>query len=277
MRDEKEKGSVPFSVTAMNLAGKRVLITGASSGIGRAAAQAFVAEGAVVLAVARSRDRLDSLAAELGGPARVATFVADVADGPAMEALARAVIAGHGVPDVIIANAGLGLDARFESTTDDDLLKVFEVNVFGVVRTIRPFLPGMIARGRGRILMVSSIVGKRGVPNYAAYSGSKFALHGMADALRPELQGTGVTVGIVCPSSTTTQFEDRKRRSGPPQIKVRVQKHSAESVARALCRMARGTRREIVLSAEGKLMNAMNRLAPGILDWILAKALVRKP
>ena len=135
----------------------------------------------------------------------------------------------------------------------------------------------MIARGRGRILIVSSVVGKRGVPNYSAYSGSKFALHGMADALRPELYGTGVTVGIVCPSSTTTQFADSKLRDGPPQVNVRVQKHSPESVARALCRMARGTRREIILSPEGKFMNGMNRLAPGILDWILAKVLVRKP
>ena len=125
-------------------------------------------------------------------------------------------------------------------------------------------------------MIVSSVVGKRGVPNYAAYSGSKFALHGMADALRPELHGTGVTVGIVCPSSTTSEFEDRKLRSGPPQVKVQVQRHSPESVARALVRMARGTRREIVLSPEAKLMNVMNRLAPGILDWILAKALVRK-
>jgi short-subunit dehydrogenase len=262
---------------AIDLSGRRVLITGASAGIGRAATKAFVDEGAIVLAVARSKDRLDALAAELGGPARVATFAADVADGPAMEALARAVLAGHGVPDVIVANAGIGLDARFAATTDDALRTVFEVNVFGVVRTIRPFLPGMIARGWGRILIVSSVVGKRGVPNYAAYSGSKFALHGMADALRPELQGTGVTVGIVCPSSTTTEFQDRILGEGPPQVKVRVQKHSAESVARALVRMARGTRREIVLSPEAKLMNVMNRLAPGITDWILAKVLVRKP
>jgi short-subunit dehydrogenase len=261
---------------ATDLRGKRVLITGASSGIGRAAAEAFAAEQSVVLAVARSKDRLDALAAKLGGPARMATFAADVADGPAMEALAKTILQTHGVPDVVIANAGIGMDARFEATTDDDLRKVFEVNVFGVVRTIRPFLPGMVARGSGRILIVSSVVGKRGIPNYSAYSGSKFALHGMAEALRPELHGTGVTVGIVCPSSTTTEFAERKLTSGPPQKNVRVQKHSAESVALALVRMARSTRRELILSPEGKLMNVVNRLAPGILDRILAKALVRK-
>jgi short-subunit dehydrogenase len=261
---------------ALDLSGRRVLITGASSGIGRAAAKAFIAEGAFVLAVARTKDRLDTLAAELGGPARVATYVGDVADGPGMEALSQRILAEQGVPDVVVANAGVGVDAHFVATTDDVWRTVFEVNVFGVVRTIRPFLPGMIARGSGRVLIVSSAVGKRGVPSYSAYSGSKFALHGMADALRPELAGTGVTVGIICPSSTTTEFEDRKFRAGPPQIHVRVQKHSAESVARAMVRMARGTRREIVLSPEAKLMNVLNRLAPGILDRILAKVLVGK-
>ena len=261
---------------AIDLAGRRVLITGASSGIGRAAAKAFVDEGAIVLAVARSKDRLDALAAELGGPARVAAFVADVTDGPGMEALSQRILAEQGVPDVIVANAGIGTDSRFVVTTDEVWRTVFEVNVFGVVRTIRPFLPRMLARGSGRILIVSSAVGKRGIPNYAAYSGSKFALHGMADALRPELAGSGVSVGIVCPSSTTTNFEERKLRAGPPQVKVRVQHHSAESVARALVRMARGTRREMILSPEAKLMNVMNRLAPGVLDWILAKVLIKK-
>lgn len=259
-----------------DLTGRRVLITGASAGIGRAAAKAFVEAGAVVLAVARSKDQLDALAVELGGPGHALAFVADVTDGPAMEALARAVLAEHGAPDVVIANAGIGMDARLEVTSDDALRAVFEVNVFGVVRTIRPFLPAMVARGSGRILIVSSAVGKRGVPNYAAYSASKFALHGMADALRPELHGTGVTVGVVCPSSTTTEFKKRILRAGPPQINVRVQHHSAESVARALVRMARSRRREMVLSPEAKLMNVLNRLSPGVMDWILAKTLVRK-
>lgn len=261
---------------SLDLAGKRVLITGASAGIGRAAAKAFVEAGAFVLAVARSTDRLDTLAADLGGPSRVATFPVDVADAAAMEALTTGILAKDGAPDVIVANAGVGLDAPFIATSDDLLKKVLDVNVFGVVRTIRPFLPAMIARRSGRILIVSSIVGKRGVPSYAAYSASKFALHGMADAIRPEICGTGVTLGIVCPSSTTTEFEDRKLREGPPQIRVRVQKHSADSVARALVKMARSRRRERVLSPEGKLMLVLNWLSPGGLDWVLSKVLVRK-
>ena len=210
----------------------RVFLTGASEGIGRAAAKAFVADGAQVLALARSRDRLDTLVAELGAD-RVIPFVADVADGARMEQVARDVLDRFGAPDVIVANAGVGLDARVEKTTDEDLRRLFEVNVYGVFRSIRPFLPAMTARGSGRILLISSVVGKRGTPNYAAYSASKFALHGLADALRPELSGTGVTVGIVCPSSTTTEFDARKMRAGIPQNKVRGPRTRGSGAARS--------------------------------------------
>ena len=261
---------------ATDLRDKLVLVTGASAGIGRAAALAFAREGARVVASARSKERLESLAAEAAGPGSIVPRVADVADGPAMEALARDVAATLGVPDVIVANAGMGHDARFAMTSDDDLHRILEVNVVGVVRTIRPFLPAMTARGSGRILMISSVVGKRGTPNYAAYSGSKHALHGMAEALRPELYGTGVTVGLVCPSSTETEFDERKLRAGVGQRRVRVQRHSAESVARAIVAMARSRRREVVLSAEGKFMVWANAIAPGFIDWVLAKALVTK-
>jgi short-subunit dehydrogenase len=186
------------------------------------------------------------------------------------------VLERYGPPDVIVANAGLGVDAPFVETTDETFQALFDVNVLGVVRTIRPYLPGMVARGSGRVLIISSVVGKRGVPNYSAYAASKHALHGIADALRPELLGSGVTVGIVCPSSTETEFDARKLRAGIPQRKVRVQRHSAESVARSLVRMAGWTRREMVLSPEGKLMVVVDRLAPWLMDWVLARALVKK-
>jgi short-subunit dehydrogenase len=261
---------------AQDLRGKRVLVTGASSGIGRAAAKAFAGAGASVLVVARSEEKLDALAAEIGGPPKAVPLPADVADGASMAALAEEVLLRYGPPDVIVAGAGIGMDARFAETSDDDFRRVLEVNVLGVLRTIRPFLPAMVARGSGRILLISSVVGKRGVPNYTAYSASKFALHGMADALRPELYGTGVTVGIVCPSSTSTEFDTRKIRAGIAQPRVRVQRHTPESVAAALVRMARSTRREVVLSVEGKFMSWANRWAPGLLDIVLAKALVKK-
>jgi short-subunit dehydrogenase len=176
---------------------------------------------------------------------------------------------------VVVANAGIGLDAKLAETTDEALRAVFEVNVFGLVRTVRPFLEPMIARGSGRILLVSSIVGKRGVPHYAAYSASKFALHGIADALRSELWRSGVSVGVVCPASTTTDFAEHVLRAGPAQRRVRPRRHSPESVARAIVRMAGSTRREALLGFEAKLLVLGDLLAPGLVDAILARALTR--
>jgi short-subunit dehydrogenase len=253
--------------------GSLVLITGASTGIGRAAARQLVERGARVIGVARTIDRLRQLADELGGETRFVPIEADVTDARAMQDLAERVLAELGLPDVVVANAGIALDARFENTTDDALRRVFEVNVFGLVRTVRPFVPGMVERGSGRILFISSIVGKRGIPYYSAYSASKFALHGIAEALRTELFGSGVTVGLVCPSSTETELNERALREGPRQRRVRPRRHSAESVAAAIVGMAASDRREVVLSTEAKLLALGSRLFPGLIDRLLARML----
>lgn len=247
-----------------------VLITGASAGIGLAATRRFASEGARVVAVARSRERLEAVAAEIGG-ARVVPMAADVTDGRSMAEMSAAVLRDVGVPAVVIANAGIGLDARFEQTTDDAMREVLEVNVVGALRTVRPFVGPMTARASGRILFVSSVVGKRGVPHYSAYSASKFALHGMAECLRAELYGSGVSVGVVCPSSTHTEFQSRIRRAGPPQSKRRLATHSADSVAAALVSMAASRRRERVLSLEGKAMAFLAVAAPWLMDFVLGR------
>ena len=258
----------------MAASGKTVLITGGSEGIGRAAAKMFAGRGDLVIATARTQPRLDELVAECP-PGRVIPRVADVADAAGMEALAAEVIEKHGVPDVVIANAGIGLDARVEETSDEQMARVLEINVMGVLRTVRPFISGMVSRGSGRILLISSVVGKRGIPHYTAYSASKFALQGMAESMRPELAGTGVTVGLIYPSSTESQFDQRKLRNGPKQKGTRLARHSAESVARAIVSMADSRRREMVLSLEGKAMAWVNKLSPALMDWILARALMK--
>jgi len=133
----------------------------------------------------------------------------------------------------------------------------------------------MVERGSGRILLISSVVGKRGIPNYSAYSASKFAVHGLADVLRSELSGTGVTIGVVCPSSTESEFRERMEHRGPRQNATRLARHSAVSVARAIVAMAGSRRREHVLSAEGKFLTFVNAVAPGLLDRILARVLMK--
>jgi len=145
-----------------------------------------------------------------------------------------------------------------------------------VLRTVRPFVDPMVARGSGRILLVSSIVGKRGIPHYAGYSASKFALHGMAEALRAELWGSGVTVGLVCPGSTETGFQDHALRNGPAQRRVRPRRHSSRSVAATIVRMASSRRKEIVIGAESKLLAWASRVAPGLVDRLLARVLLSR-
>jgi len=122
--------------------------------------------------------------------------------------------------------------------------------------------------------VVSSIVGRRGVPYYSAYSASKFALHGMADALRVELARTGLSVGLVCPGSTRTEFQERIERHGPTQPRRRLSRRSAESVAAAVVRMAGSRRREIVLGLDAKALALASRLAPGLVDRLLARVLL---
>lgn len=256
--------------------GRLVLVTGASSGIGKAAVERFVAAGARVVAVARDLDRLRTLSDSLGGINAVLPIEADVTDADAMRSMVQRTIDEAGLPDIVVANAGIGLDALFVETSDESLRHVFDVNVFGLVRSVRPFIPGMLERGSGRILLISSIVGKRGIPHYPAYSASKFALHGMAEALRCELYDSGVTVGLVCPSSTDTQFEQRRLSEGPSQRRIRPRSHSADSVARAILRMSASRRRELILAIDAKMLNVANRLVPGLVDRMLARTLVRK-
>jgi short-subunit dehydrogenase len=253
-----------------------VLVTGASAGIGRETVRLFAGRGDRVIAVARTVASLETLATELGGPENVVALAADVADADSTSAMVSRVQEQLGTPDVIVANAGIGLDARFTETTDAALRSVFEVNVFGLVRSIRPFVPGMLERGSGRLLLISSIVGKRGTPHYSAYSASKFALDGIADALRAELWGTGVSVGVIYPSSTRTEFQDRLLREGPSQKRVRPRQHTASSVAQAIVEMADSRRRERVLSFEAKLLCFADSIAPGLIDRMLARMLTSK-
>jgi short-subunit dehydrogenase len=255
------------------MTGSLVLLTGASSGIGRHAAIAFAGAGARVVGLARRTEALESVAREIGDSSRFVAIQADVADEGSMARATSRISTEFGTPDIVVANAGVGLDALFTKTTDEALLKVFDVNVFGLVRTVRPFVDPMVERGSGRILLISSIVGKRGIPYYSAYSASKFALHGMAEALRAELWGSGVTVGLVCPGSTETEFQENALRNGPKQRRVRPRRHSAESVARVIVRMAGSRRREVVIGVETKALALASRLAPGLVDRMLARML----
>jgi short-subunit dehydrogenase len=250
----------------------RILITGASSGIGEAAALRFAREGARVGLLARRRERLDQVAdrvRELGGEPLV--LVADVASrGAVLEAAAETEALWGGV-DVLVANAAIGLYAPLELVREEDLKRLFEVNVFGALYSIQAVLPEMKRQGRGVIINVSSIVGKRSLPLTGVYCATKFALQALSESLRVELRGTGVEVAVVCPGFTETEFGEATINYGFPRRRPRGMAMSAGAVAEVVYRCARKPRREVVLTATGRALVAVNRFFPGLTDRILTR------
>ena len=180
-----------------------VLITGCSSGIGRAAAEGFVALGCTVYATARRADALATLAAQ-----GCRTLALDVTDEPSMERAVRAIEAEHGAIDVLVNNAGYGQQGAIEQTSIERFRRQFETNVFGAVRMCQLVLPAMRERGRGRIVMVSSMGGRLTFPGGGAYHGSKYALEAISDVLRFEVAKFGVHVVIVEPGLVATKYGD---------------------------------------------------------------------
>lgn len=228
----------------MNLRAKRVVVTGASSGIGRAAALEFSRRGATVILAARRAERLESVAAEcraLGAAAE--TIVADVSRREeCVELIERA-----GTVDVLVNNAGFAVFDAIEAASPDDLASMMETNVLGTIWSTQAVLPQMLARRSGTIVNVGSIAGIMGYARMSGYCASKFAVSGFTEAVRDEVAGRGVTVALVCPGTTETEFFDRAERSRMPGASRLIRSVSAERVARAICDSAEdGRYRRIV-------------------------------
>lgn len=256
-----------------------VVITGASSGIGEACAHRFARTGARLALLARREDRLNDVAArvrEVGGEAHVIAVDLSTADATA-RAITHAEVA-LGEIDVLINNAGFGLYAPLETVPRDDLERLFAVNTFGPLTAIQASLPGMRRRGRGLIINVSSVVGKRALPMTGAYGASKYALQGFSDALRVELRGTGVEVSVICPGFTKTEFSDKVLDYGVPRGRPRAGAMSADEVADAIFECARRPRAEIVLTGKGRTLAWLQRVSPKLTDWALSRTIpVRLP
>lgn len=256
----------------MKLAGKTVLVTGASSGIGRASALAFGRRGANVVLAARRLERLEALAAQLEAlGVRALAVRCDLTSAEDRARLLAQTREGFGGLDVLINNAGVGLYAPLEATDDGQLRQVFELNVFSVLALTREALP-LLQASRGTILNVSSVVGHRGVPLVGGYSASKAALNALSEAWRAELAPRGVKVLVVSPGLTATEFrEHRLAAEGWTQGQDPLQAMSSEAVARALVRAVERGRAQTVLTSAGKAMVWANRWAPRLFDRLAPK------
>ena len=189
-----------------------ILVTGASQGLGAAIAVAFAAEygrTARLALVARSEAGLDAVARDCRARAAAAdTFRCDVTDDAAVEALARDVTARLGVPDVLVNNAGRFTPGGLAETTPAAFREAVEVNLTSAFLVTRAFLPAMLARGSGRVLMMGSVASVRGYPGGLAYGAAKHGLLGLARALREETKGSGVGITTLLPGATLTPSWD---------------------------------------------------------------------
>jgi short-subunit dehydrogenase len=181
----------------------RVIVTGASSGIGAALARHYAASGATLGLMARRKHELERLAA--GFSAACEIYPLDVRDVPALAAAARHFIAKHGCPDIVIANAGVSLGTLTDHAEDIVAFQeVLDINVMGMVKAFQPFVGGMRERGSGTLAGIASVAGYRGLPGAAAYSASKAAAIAYLESLRVELHASGVKVVTICPGYIAT-------------------------------------------------------------------------
>jgi short-subunit dehydrogenase len=192
----------------IELKGANVVVTGASTGIGRATALLLASKGAHVTAAARDEARLHELHAQQPG---ITPVRADLTQEPDRTVL----IAAAGDVDVLVNNAGLGYHGLVETMPIDNARELLELNVLASIDLAQRVLPGMLARGRGHIVNVGSIAGYVGVPAEAVYSATKFAVQGFNDGLRRELRGRGIAVTLIAPGPIKTEFIAREMTGAP--------------------------------------------------------------
>lgn len=248
---------------------QHIVISGASSGSGLALARHYLERGATVAAFARRGKLLQALAAEF--PGRVYCYTLDVRDSPALQDAANDFIARAGVPDVVIANAGVSVGTLTEAVEDlEEFQQVMDINVLGMVRTFQPFVAAMRAMKQGTLVGIASVAGFRGLPGASAYSASKAAAISYLESLRVELRGSGVKVVTICPGYIKTPMTSINPYSMPFLLE-------ADDAAR---RMARAIEHQIsftVIPWQMGLVGRMLKLLPNWLyDGLFAQA-PRKP
>ena len=254
-----------------SIAGCRGILTGASSGIGRALATQLVGQGAKLLAVARRAERLQELANTLAGaPGQLLSVCGDVTSAEVREAAVRQACDAFGGLDLLINNAGSGAMGRFVEAPPERLRQVMEVNFFAAAEMIRLAVPRLKIGNRPMVVNISSILGHRGIPLCAEYCASKFALQGLSESLRAELGRIGIDVLVVSPGTTQTEFFERAIDAAQTPWSNR-RGVSPETVARRTVAAIRTGRHEIMVGRPERLLVWMNRLFPRLVDRVMAR------
>jgi short-subunit dehydrogenase len=257
----------------------RCLVTGASSGLGKAIAQRLARLGARVVLTGRSEPRLrgvvEGLIAEGVDPARLTAAPADLTIEVDRDRLFRQIEDQLGGLEVVINNAGVGATGQFDTHDPQVLRQVFEINVFALVEVCRRSLP-LLARGQEPVMvMMGSINARRGLPGRSEYSASKFAVAGFTESIRIEWRRFGIHVLQINPGFSDTPFDDNAVVN-TARVSVKHRRTmSADDVALATVRAIDRRRREVTLTTPGRLLLLANQIAPRFVDWGLTRWLLK--
>ncbi|MCL4220949.1 MAG: SDR family NAD(P)-dependent oxidoreductase [Phycisphaerales bacterium] len=266
----------------IDLAGKPIVITGASSGIGHATALGCARADMPVAVMARRADRLELLASQIrGAGGRVLTHVGAVEDAAACATLVERCRAEFGSVYAVFANAGHSIEQSVEEMPDESLRRMFEVNFFGSLNVIRPALALMRGAGRGHVLWCSSCLSKVSLPRYAAYCATKACQDHFARALRLELRGSGIYCSSIHPVGTRTEIWDNIVRHSPGGASLIDRSranggHPPQRVASAVVSCLRRPRGEVWLSTPMRLVIALGVAAPGLADAVIERLARRR-
>ena len=242
-----------------------VFITGASSGIGQALALRYYQAGWELALVARRSGEIQRWAGEHGLEAqRYAVYGADVSDTDSIVAAGQACIAAQGLPDVVVANAGISAGVDTAARADIDVLaRTFAVNNVGMAATFHPFVAAMARRGSGRLVGIASVAAIRGLPGHGAYCASKAAVVSYCESLRGELRPSGVRVVTICPGYVDTPLTQRNRYGMPLLMTAN------EFAARAIKVIEHGTSYRVIPWQMGVIAKLLRLLPNALFDRLL--------
>jgi len=269
----QNKGSLHYATSNRKYAGKTVFITGASSGIGEALAQRYAARGANLVLVARRKEILDRLAKNLKREGiEILAFQADLSRDGKLEDAVAAAISKFGRIDTVIAGAGYAVAGNLENLSLQDYQNQFEINVFGVLRTVYACLPEL-KKTKGELAIIGSVVSEISMPHDTAYCMSKHALAGLADGLRAELNQHGISLTLILPGFVDTgvhhvnnRNEPGKGRDSAPPPKFLLMPPA--QAARVIEKGISARKRKQIVTFHGRVVLFINRLFPGFFAWL---------
>ncbi len=254
-----------------NLAGKRIVLTGATSGIGWYLARGLIGAGASVVVSGRRSERLERLRMSLGNSQRLFCVPGDLCDSEHRQELIQTAAKQLGGIDVLINNAGVGAVGFFEEATPERLRNVFELDFFAAAELTRLAIPHLKRGNIPAICNINSVLGYRGVPLKSEYCAAKFALRGWSESLRVELRPHGIDVLTIYPSTTKSEFFRSLINSSPGQSRLNLGAQTAEKVASSTIRCLSRRQSESVLSLGGKSLVWASKCFPRFTDMLLQK------